>query len=84
MYCDDVMLWCAHEMLEFLHGTPYVVCVELKNVYLFVVCFGGLLFVSCVAVCGYGDVKSWDGCCWGKFVGWEYVGRVGTCRLYSV
>ena len=35
-------------------------------------CFGGLLFVSCVTVCGCGcgglgggDVKSWDGCCWG-------------------
>ena len=24
-------------------------------------CFGGLLFDSCVAVCGCGDVKSWDG-----------------------
>ena len=29
-----------------------------KNVYLFVFCFGGLLFVSCVAVCGCEDVKS--------------------------
>ena len=34
--------------------------VELKNFYLFVFCFGGLLFVSCVAVCECGDVKSWD------------------------
>ena len=41
-------------MLEFLHGAPYAVCVELKNVYLFVFCFGGLLFVSCVTVCGCG------------------------------
>ena len=36
LYCDDVRLCCAHEMLEFLHGAPYVVCVELKNFYLFV------------------------------------------------
>ena len=28
LYCDDVMLRCAHEMLEFLHGAPYAVCVE--------------------------------------------------------
>ena len=54
MYCDDVMLCCAHDMLEFLHGAPYAVCVELKNFYLFVFCFGGLLFVSCVTVCRYG------------------------------
>ena len=54
--------------LEVLHGAPYVVCVELKNLYLFVFCFGGLLFVSRVAVCGCGDEKRWDGCCWGKFV----------------
>ena len=65
MYCDDVRLCCAHEMLDFLHGAPYAVCVELKNVYLFVFCFGGLLFVSCVGVCGYGDVRSWGCCCWG-------------------
>ena len=42
---------------EFLHGAPYAVCVELKNFYLFVFCFGGLLFVPCVG--------SWGGCCWG-------------------
>ena len=65
MYCDDVRLCCAHEMLEFLQGAPYAVCVELKNFYLFLFCFGGLLFVSCVGVCGCGDVRSWDGCCWG-------------------
>ena len=51
LYCD-VRLYCAHEMLEFLHGAPYTVCVELKNFYLFVFCFGGLLFVSCVRVWG--------------------------------
>ena len=43
MYCEDVKLCCAHEMLEFLHGAPYAVCGELKNFYL----FGGLL-------CGWG------------------------------
>ena len=72
-------------MLEFLHGAPYAVCVELKNLYPFVFCFGCLLFVSCVAVCGCGDVKSWDGCCWG--VGVCMMGICGerrTCRLYSV
>ena len=31
LYCDDVRLCCAHEMLEFFHGAPYAVCVELKN-----------------------------------------------------
>ena len=54
-----------HEMLEFLNGAPYAVCVELKNFDIFVFCFGGVLFVSCVAVCGCGDVKNWHGCCWG-------------------
>ena len=49
-YCDDVRLRCAHEMLEFLHGAPYAVCVELNNFYLFVFCFGGFLFVSCAGV----------------------------------
>ena len=75
-------------MFKFFHGAPYAVCVELKNFYLFVFCFGGLLFVACVGVCGCGDVRGWRGCCWSgdvwKFVWWEYVGRVGTCRLYSV
>ena len=52
LYCDDVMLCCVHEMIEFLHGAPYAVCVDLKNFYLFVFCFGGILFVSCVGVCG--------------------------------
>ena len=35
-------------MFKFFHGAPYAVCVELKNSYLFVFCFGGLLFVACV------------------------------------
>ena len=39
-------------MFKFFHGAPYAVCVELKNFYLFVFCFGGLLFVACVGVCG--------------------------------
>ena len=30
-------------MFKFFHGAPYAVCVELKNFYLFVFCFGGLL-----------------------------------------
>ena len=41
-------------MFKFFHGAPYAVCVELKNSYLFVFCFGGLLFV--VGVCRCGDV----------------------------
>ena len=36
LYCDDVRLCCEQEMFKFFHGAPYVVCVELKNVYLFV------------------------------------------------
>ena len=39
-------------MLKFLYGAPYAVCVELKNFYLFLFHFGGLLFASCVGVCG--------------------------------
>ena len=31
MYSDDVRLCCAHEMIEFLRGAPYAVCVELNN-----------------------------------------------------
>ena len=58
MYCDDVRLCCEQEVLKFLHGAPYAVCVELKNLYLFVFYFGGPLFASCVYVCGCGDVRS--------------------------
>ena len=74
LYCDDVSLCCAHGMFEFLHGAPYAVCVELKNFYLFVFCFGSLLFVSCVRVCECRGVRSWgatygslcDGNMWGE------------------
>ena len=30
---------CVHEMLEFPHGAPYAVCVELNNFSLSVFCF---------------------------------------------
>ena len=52
LYCDDVRLCCEQYMFKFFHGAPYAVCVELKNFYLFVFCFRGLLFVACVGVCG--------------------------------
>ena len=61
-------------MFQFFHGAPY--SVQLNNFYLFVFCFGGLLFVACVGVCRCGDV-------W-RFVWWGNVGRVRTGRLYSV
>ena len=61
LYCDDVRLCCAHEMLKFFHGAPYAVCVESNNFYLCP------LFVLCVGVCGCGDVRSWGGDVW-KFV----------------
>ena len=71
-------------MLEFLHGAPYVVCVDLKNFYLCV------LFWRCF-VCfvwgGGGYVKSWDGCCSVASYGslcdgnmWGESGRVGYIR----
>ena len=41
-----------YEMFEFLHGVPYAICVELKYLYFIVFCFGGILFVSCVTMCG--------------------------------
>ena len=53
-------------MFQFFHGAPYSVCVQLKNLYLFVFRFGGLLFVACVGVCRCGDV-------W-RFVWWGNVG----------
>ena len=52
LYCDDVRLCCEQEMLKFYYRAPYAVCFELKNFYLFLFYFGGLLFVSCVGVCG--------------------------------
>ena len=69
-------------MFKFFHGAPYAVCVELKNIYLFVFCFGGLLFAACVGVCGSvwecvgvygcGNLRGWRGCCWGGDV-WKFV-----------
>ena len=44
----------------------------LNNFYLFVFCFGGLLFVACVGVCRCGDVRGWRGCCRGGDV-WKLV-----------
>ena len=70
--CIATTSGCAHERLKFFHGAPNAVCVELNNFYLFVFCFGGLLFVSCVGVCGCGDVRSWGVCCWGGDV-WKFV-----------
>ena len=87
MYCDDVRLCCAHEMLEFLHGAPYAVCVELKDFYLCV-----LFWRSFVCfVCGRVRVCECEELGW-VLLGWrrmevcvmEYAGRVWTCRLYSV
>ena len=72
LYCDDVRLCCEQDMFKFFHGAHYAVCVALKNFYLFVFCFGGLLFVACVRVCGCGDVRGWIGCCWGGDV-WKFV-----------
>ena len=50
-------------------------------------CFGGVLFVACVRVCGCGDVRGLSGCCWGgdvwKFCDgdmWGESGRVGCIR----
>ena len=53
-------------MFKFFHGAPYAVCVELKNFYLFVFCFGGLVCCRC------GDVRGWRGCCRGGDV-WKFV-----------
>ena len=60
-------------MFKFFHGAPYAVCVELKNFYLFVFCFGGLLFVACVGVCGC--VRGW------VLLGWATYGSLcdGIC-----
>ena len=50
-------------------------------------CFGGILFDSCVGVCGCGDVRSWGGggvlatygsLCDGNM--WGESGRVGCIR----
>ena len=52
-------LCCVYEMFEFLHGAPYAICVELKYFFVCVFCFGGILFVSCVTVCGCGWGGGW-------------------------
>ena len=69
-------------------GAPNAVCVELKNFYLFVFCFGGLLFVSCVTVCrGWGyEELGWvllGGASYGSLcdgIMWVESGRVGCIR----
>ena len=66
LYCDDVRLCCAQEMLDFIHRAPYAVCDELKNLYLCV------LFWRYFVCFGCGDVRSWGGCCWGGGV-WKFV-----------
>ena len=63
-------------MSKFFHGAPYAARVELKNFYLPVFCFGGLLFVARVGVCRRGDAR--------RSVWWGDVGKVGTGRPYSV
>ena len=54
--CIVMMSGCVVCMrcFEFLRGAPYAICVDLKYFYLFVFCFGGILMVSCVTVCGCG------------------------------
>ena len=59
-----------YEMFEFLHGVPYAICVELKYFYLFVFCFGGILFVLCVTVCVCGGGGLWGG----EELGWVVLG----------
>ena len=80
LYCD-----------ELLHGAPYAICVELKYLYFFVFCFGGILFVSCVTVCGSrwgvcGEELVWvvlGGASYGCLCDWNMwgeSGRVGCIR----
>ena len=56
-------------MFKFFHGTPYAVCVELKNFYLFVFCFGGLVCYVC------GSVRVW-GC---EGLAWVLLGYGSLC-----
>ena len=74
LYCDDVRLCCAHEMLKFFHGTPYAVCVELKNFYFYVFCFGGVLFWGYFVCFVCGSVRVW-GC---EELGWR---RIEVCVM---
>ena len=77
MYCDDARLCCAHEMLKFFHGASYAVCVELKDFYLFVFCFGALVCFVCGSE---GLLLGWrrmEVCVMGM---WRESGRVGCIR----
>ena len=62
-------------MFKLFHGAPYAVCVELKNLYLFVFCLlwvWGCEGVGVVVVATYGSLC--DGDMWGES------GRVGYIR----
>ena len=50
LYCDNVRLCCAREMLEFFHGALYAVCVELKNVYVCVLFWWSFVCFVCGSV----------------------------------
>ena len=66
-------------MFRFFHGVPYAVYIELKNFYLCVLFWRSFVCYVC------GDVRGWRGCCWGgDLLKFCVVGRVVTCRLYSV
>ena len=73
LYCDDVMLCCAHEMLEFFHGAPYAVCVELKNFDLCVLFWRSFVCFVC------GSVRVWE--C--EELGWVLLGwrRMEVCVM---
>ena len=62
-------------MFKFVHGAPYAVCVELKNFYLFVFCFGGLCLLRVWECAGVG---TYGGLCGGDM--WGESGRVGCIR----
>ena len=66
--CIVTTLGCVVLLRCLSSSTVLLMPFALNTFHLSVFCFGGLLFVSCVAVCGCGDVKSWDECCWGEFV----------------
>ena len=62
-------------MFKLFHGAPYAVCVELKNFYLFVFCFGGLCLLRVWECAGVG---TYGGLCGGEM--WGKLGRVGCIR----